>query len=29
MTTTVSFGANLVTALFINFAMRKFVIFKG
>lgn len=29
LTTTVSFGANLVTALFINFAMRKFVIFKG
>lgn len=29
LTTTVSFGANLVTALVINFAMRKFVIFKG
>ncbi|MEI7435539.1 MAG: GtrA family protein [bacterium] len=29
LTTTVSFGANLVTAMLINFAMRKFVIFKG
>jgi putative flippase GtrA len=29
MTTTVAFGANLLTALLINFAMRKFVIFKG
>ena len=29
LTTTISFGANLVTALLINFAMRKFVIFKG
>lgn len=29
LTTTVSFAANLVTALLINFAMRKFVIFKG
>jgi putative flippase GtrA len=27
--TTVAFGANLVTALLINYAMRKFVIFKG
>ena len=27
--TTIAFGANLVTALLINFAMRKFVIFKG
>ena len=27
--TTVAFGANLVTSLLINFAMRKFVIFKG
>jgi putative flippase GtrA len=29
LTTTVAFGANLVTALLINYAMRKFVIFKG
>jgi len=29
MVTTVAFLANLVTALLINFAMRKFVIFKG
>jgi putative flippase GtrA len=29
LTTTVSFAANLVTALLINYAMRKFVIFKG
>ena len=29
MLTTIAFGANLVTALLINFAMRKFVIFKG
>jgi len=29
MSTTVAFLANLVTALLINFAMRKFVIFKG
>jgi putative flippase GtrA len=29
MRTTFAFGANLVTALLINFAMRKFVIFKG
>jgi putative flippase GtrA len=28
-TTTVAFAANLVTALLINYAMRKFVIFKG
>ena len=27
--TTIAFGSNLVTALLINFAMRKFVIFKG
>lgn len=27
--TTIAFGANLVAALLINFAMRKFVIFKG
>ncbi len=27
--TTLAFGANLVTALLINYAMRKFVIFKG
>jgi putative flippase GtrA len=27
--TTFAFGANLVTALLINYAMRKFVIFKG
>ncbi len=27
--TTIAFGANLVTALLINYAMRKFVIFKG
>jgi len=27
--TTLAFGANIVCALFINFAMRKFVIFKG
>ncbi len=27
--TSIAFGANLVTALAINFAMRKFVIFKG
>ena len=29
LTTTIAFVANLVTALLINFAMRKFVIFKG
>jgi len=29
LTTTVAFVANMVTALLINFAMRKFVIFKG
>ncbi len=29
LTTTVAFGSNLVTAMLINFAMRKFVIFKG
>ncbi|MDA0576958.1 MAG: GtrA family protein [Verrucomicrobia bacterium] len=29
LTTTVAFGANIVTALLINFAMRKYVIFKG
>ena len=29
MQTTLAFGANLVTALLINYAMRKFVIFKG
>jgi putative flippase GtrA len=29
MLTTFAFGANLVTALLINYAMRKFVIFKG
>lgn len=29
LTTTVAFAANLVTALLINYAMRKFVIFKG
>ncbi|MCE9615494.1 MAG: GtrA family protein [Lentisphaerae bacterium] len=29
LTTTVAFGSNLVSALLINFAMRKFVIFKG
>ena len=29
MTTTLAFGANMVTALLINYAMRKFVIFKG
>ena len=29
MLTTFAFGANLVAALLINFAMRKFVIFKG
>jgi len=29
LTTTISFVANLVTAMLINFAMRKFVIFKG
>ena len=27
--TTLAFGANIVCALFINYAMRKFVIFKG
>ena len=27
--TTIAFGSNLVTALLINYAMRKFVIFKG
>ncbi len=27
--TTIAFGANLITALLINYAMRKFVIFKG
>jgi putative flippase GtrA len=29
LTTTVAFSANLVSALFINYGMRKFVIFKG
>jgi putative flippase GtrA len=29
LTTTVAFGTNLITSLAINFAMRKFVIFKG
>ena len=29
MQTTLAFGANLVSALLINYAMRKFVIFKG
>ncbi len=29
MQTTLAFGANIVVALLINFAMRKFVIFKG
>ena len=29
LTTTVAFVANMVTALLINFAMRKFIIFKG
>jgi putative flippase GtrA len=29
MLTTFAFGANLVTALLINYALRKFVIFKG
>ena len=29
MTTEIAFGANLVSALMINYAMRKFVIFKG
>ena len=29
LVTTVAFGANLVTALLINYGMRKFVIFKG
>jgi len=29
LTTTTAFGANLVTSLLINYAMRKFVIFKG
>lgn len=29
LTTTVAFAANLMTALLINYAMRKFVIFKG
>ena len=29
MQTTLAFGANIVCALFINYAMRKFVIFKG
>jgi putative flippase GtrA len=29
MTTTVAFGANMITALLINYGMRKFVIFKG
>jgi putative flippase GtrA len=29
MQTTYAFGANLVSALLINFAMRKFVVFKG
>jgi len=27
--TTLAFGANIITALFINYGMRKFVIFKG
>lgn len=29
LSTTVAFGANMVTSLMINYAMRKFVIFKG
>jgi putative flippase GtrA len=29
LTTTIAFGANLVSALLINYAMRRFVIFKG
>lgn len=29
LTTTTAFGANLVSSLLINYAMRKFVIFKG
>jgi len=29
MVTTLAFGANLVTSVLINYAMRKFVIFKG
>lgn len=29
LTTTTAFGANLVSALLINYAMRRFVIFKG
>lgn len=29
MATTVAFGANMITALLINYGMRKFVIFKG
>jgi len=29
LTTEIAFGANLVTALLINYAMRKFLIFKG
>jgi hypothetical protein len=29
MQTTYAFGANLVSALLINYAMRKYVIFKG
>lgn len=29
LTTTIAFGANLVSALMINYAMRRFVIFKG
>ncbi len=29
MTTEIAFGSNLIVALLINFAMRKFVIFKG
>jgi putative flippase GtrA len=29
MQTTLAFGANIICALFINYAMRKFVIFKG
>lgn len=29
LTTTIAFGANLISALLINFAMRKFVIFRG
>jgi putative flippase GtrA len=28
LTTTLAFGANMVTALLINYAMRKFVIFR-